>query len=255
MPRHGLRRHGARYECASSPGCPRHVMVWSQWSPRLRPCGTVPRPSRARYGIRETNAHSAPILAIMTPSDSTRDRLTRSWPGPRFHARTVRVRRAPGGARFRACQWVLGLRFPEEDLTGLTAPTRDALMAARAVAFWRDHQLIGLTSGHRDPAEQRSLFADEVGRVGSLCAARTRVLPADESAHVIGIAVDVRPPKARNGSRSKARNTACTASTATNGGTSSTGRASPSCCRIPVPGSRSFRGDQQARRAARRGPS
>ncbi|QWF76949.1 D-alanyl-D-alanine carboxypeptidase [Amycolatopsis sp. CA-230715] len=99
----------------------------------------------------------------------------------------------PGRGRFLACQWALGLRFPAEDLNGLTARTRDALMAARAVAFWRDHHLIGLTSGHRDHAEQRRMFADEVGRTGSLHAARVRVLPADESAHVKGIALDVRP--------------------------------------------------------------
>ncbi|GAA1944203.1 D-alanyl-D-alanine carboxypeptidase [Amycolatopsis minnesotensis] len=100
---------------------------------------------------------------------------------------------APGRARFLACQWALGMRFPAEDLTGLTAHTRDALTAARAVAFWRDRQLIGLTSGHRDHAEQRGMFADEVGRAGSPHAARLRVLPADESAHVKGIALDVRP--------------------------------------------------------------
>ncbi|OZM71084.1 D-alanyl-D-alanine carboxypeptidase [Amycolatopsis antarctica] len=100
---------------------------------------------------------------------------------------------APGRARFLACQWALGLRFPDEDLAGLTATTRDALTAARAVAFWRDRRLIGVTSGHRDHARQRELFAEEVARLGSPHAARTRVLPAEESAHVKGIAVDVRP--------------------------------------------------------------
>jgi hypothetical protein len=31
--------------------------------------------------------------------------------------------RAPGRARFLACQWALGMRFPAEDLRGLAAET------------------------------------------------------------------------------------------------------------------------------------
>ncbi|MBA9005727.1 D-alanyl-D-alanine carboxypeptidase [Thermomonospora cellulosilytica] len=52
---------------------------------------------------------------------------------------------APGRARFLACQWALGLRFPAEDLRGLTPETLAAFTHARAEAFWRDGQLIGLT--------------------------------------------------------------------------------------------------------------
>ncbi|WP_436494822.1 M15 family metallopeptidase [Actinokineospora sp. HUAS TT18] len=98
-----------------------------------------------------------------------------------------------GRARHTACQWALALRYPAEDLAGLTPPTRAAFTEARAVAFWRDGQLIGLTSGHRDAGTQRTLFAEAVRRSGSVAVARTRVLPPDESNHVKGIALDVRP--------------------------------------------------------------
>ena len=100
---------------------------------------------------------------------------------------------APGRARWLACQWALGIRFPAEDLEGLSRSARAAFTAARADAFWRDGQLIGLTSGHRDVAVQARMFAAEVRRAGSRSAARRRVLPPEESAHVAGIAVDVRP--------------------------------------------------------------
>ncbi|MFI0480803.1 M15 family metallopeptidase [Actinomadura sp. 9N215] len=101
--------------------------------------------------------------------------------------------RAPGRARFLACQWALGLRFPAEDLRGLAPEALAAFTHARAEAFWRDGQLIGLTSGYRDPAEQHRIFAAEVRRTGSVSAARRRVLPPQESSHVRGLALDVRP--------------------------------------------------------------
>ena len=101
--------------------------------------------------------------------------------------------RAPGRARRLACQWALAARFPAENLDGLTGPALAAFTAARTEAFWRDGQLIGLTSGHRDPAEQQRLYAAEVRRTGSPRAARRRILPAAESAHVSGVAMDVRP--------------------------------------------------------------
>ncbi|WP_243772308.1 M15 family metallopeptidase [Actinomadura barringtoniae] len=101
--------------------------------------------------------------------------------------------RAPGRARFVACQWALGLRFPAEDLSGLAPATLAAFTHARAEAFWRDGQLIGLTSGHRDAAEQYRIFTEEVRRTGSVLRARRRVLPPDESSHVRGLALDVRP--------------------------------------------------------------
>ncbi|MFP3967450.1 M15 family metallopeptidase [Actinomadura fulvescens] len=101
--------------------------------------------------------------------------------------------RAPGRARFLACQWALSLRFPAEDLRGLAPETLTAFTHARAEAFWRDGQLIGLTSGHRDAAEQHRIFTEEVRRTGSVSAARRRVLPPEESNHVRGLALDVRP--------------------------------------------------------------
>ncbi|WP_225993029.1 M15 family metallopeptidase [Actinomadura rudentiformis] len=101
--------------------------------------------------------------------------------------------RAPGHARFLACQWALSLRFPAEDLGGLAPQTLTAFTQARAEAFWRDGQLIGLTSGYRDAAQQHRIFAAEVRRTGSVSAARRRVLPPQESSHVRGLALDVRP--------------------------------------------------------------
>ncbi|WP_406630247.1 D-alanyl-D-alanine carboxypeptidase [Amycolatopsis sp. WGS_07] len=101
--------------------------------------------------------------------------------------------RSPGRGRYLACQWALAMRYPAEDLAGLSEPARAAFTAARTEAFWRDGQLIGLTSGHRDAADQHRMFAEEVHRTGSVAAARRRVLPPHESAHVRGTAMDVRP--------------------------------------------------------------
>ena len=55
--------------------------------------------------------------------------------------------RHPGRARELACAWALRLRFPAEDLTGLSPGTLTALTAARTEAFWRDHQLIETVAG------------------------------------------------------------------------------------------------------------
>lgn len=101
--------------------------------------------------------------------------------------------RAPGRARYFACQWALAARYPREDLAGLDSAARAAFTNARTDAFWRDHQLIGLTSGHRDAGAQQRMFEAEVRRTGSVYQARLRVLPAAESRHVRGIALDVRP--------------------------------------------------------------
>ncbi|SDM28287.1 D,D-peptidase/D,D-carboxypeptidase VanY-N [Allokutzneria albata] len=113
---------------------------------------------------------------------------------------------APRRAKHLACQWALSARFPAEDLAGLTPATRAAFTAARAEALWRDGELIGLTSGHRDAAEQQRMFTAEVRRSGSEEAARLRVLPPEESRHVAGTALDVRPAAGarwleRNGAR------------------------------------------------------
>jgi len=100
---------------------------------------------------------------------------------------------APRRARHTACQWALAARFPAEDLSGLTSATRAAFTTARTQALWRDRVLIGLTSGYRDAREQERLFAEELRRSGSPAAARLRVLPPEESRHVAGTALDVRP--------------------------------------------------------------
>nr|WP_236808555.1 D-alanyl-D-alanine carboxypeptidase family protein [Amycolatopsis albispora] len=101
---------------------------------------------------------------------------------------------APRRARHVACQWALAARFPAENLAGLTLATRRAFTAARTQAFWHDGTLIGLTSGYRNPAEQRCLYAEELRRIElATTDARPRVLPAEESRHVVGTALDVRP--------------------------------------------------------------
>ncbi len=105
----------------------------------------------------------------------------------------VAVLRSPGRARHTAGQWALAWRFPQEDLSGLTRATRTAFTEARTEALWRHGILIGLTSGHRDADEQRRLFLAEVRRVGTPEKARKWVLPPEESGHVRGTALDVRP--------------------------------------------------------------
>ena len=100
---------------------------------------------------------------------------------------------APGRARHTACQWALALRFPAENLTGLTPAARSAFEAARTRALWQHGELLGLTSGYRDAATQAALYAAEVRRSGSAAAARRWTLPPHESRHVAGLALDVRP--------------------------------------------------------------
>ncbi|QUQ71072.1 M15 family metallopeptidase [Kutzneria sp. CA-103260] len=98
-----------------------------------------------------------------------------------------------GRVRERACEWAFRVRYPFEDLSGLTPGTRAAFIAARYSALWHDAQLIGLTSGHRMYAEQREMFDEALRRHGSVSAARHWVLPPEESSHVSGRALDIRP--------------------------------------------------------------
>jgi zinc D-Ala-D-Ala carboxypeptidase len=100
---------------------------------------------------------------------------------------------APRRARHVACQWALAARFPAENLAGLTPATAAAFEAARTQALWQDGELIGLTSGHRETHEQARLFAEAVRRARSPELARRWVLPPQESRHVAGTALDVRP--------------------------------------------------------------
>jgi zinc D-Ala-D-Ala carboxypeptidase len=100
----------------------------------------------------------------------------------------VAAMRSRGHGRYLSAQWALRLRFPAEDLRGLTPATYWAFTVARTEALWRDGQLIGLTSGHRDAAVQHSMYMAELGSTGL-----PTVLPPERSAHVRGIALDVRP--------------------------------------------------------------
>lgn len=100
---------------------------------------------------------------------------------------------APGSGRHVACAWALRIRFPSEDLTGLSPGTLAAFTAARTTALWRDGTLLGLTSGHRDAGTQGRLFAAEVHRTGSVALARHHTLPPTDSHHVTGTALDIRP--------------------------------------------------------------
>lgn len=84
-----------------------------------------------------------------------------------------------------ACRWALALRFPAENLAGLTPAARAAFQKARTRAFWRHGQLIGVTSGYRPAEHQARLYAE--------AADRRTVLPPHESRHVAGTALDVRP--------------------------------------------------------------
>lgn len=94
------------------------------------------------------------------------------------------------GARWAVTQWVLGLRFPSEDLRGLRPGAHHAFTCARTEALWRDGQLIGLTSGYRDAAVQYRMFVADQRRAGTEL---PRVLPPERSPHVNGTAMDVRP--------------------------------------------------------------
>jgi D-alanyl-D-alanine carboxypeptidase len=99
----------------------------------------------------------------------------------------------PGRGRHTACRWALAARFPAECLDGLAPGARAAFEAARTRALWEHGVLLGLTSGYRDPAAQGEIFRAEVRRCGSVTEARRWALPPEESRHVAGTAVDVRP--------------------------------------------------------------
>ena len=118
----------------------------------------------------------------------------------------ARAPHRPRRARQTACQWALAARFPTENLDGLTPAARAAFEAARTEALWRHGELIGLTDGYRNPQAQARLFAAAMRRTGSATRARYWTLPPHESAHVAGIALDVRPAEGagwleRHGSR------------------------------------------------------
>lgn len=137
---------------------------------------------------------AAPVTALRATPPRMRDRLYEILTfALAVLLLPIAFARRPGHARGLACQWASRLRFPAEDLAGLSPRARAAFDAARTEAFWQYGQLIGLTSGYRDPLTQQRLFDEEVRRSGSHASARTLVLPPAESSHVRGIALDVRP--------------------------------------------------------------
>jgi zinc D-Ala-D-Ala carboxypeptidase len=151
---------------------------------------------------RTTHAHSAPIVVVMTEPHTEPRTLPPRRRDPLYTVATlvlavlllpVALVRRPGHARELAGHWALRMRFPAEDLSGLTESARAAFTAARTEALWRHGQLIGLTSGYRHPVVQQRMFDEEVRRSGSPASARMLVLPPAESSHVKGIALDVRP--------------------------------------------------------------
>jgi len=136
------------------------------------------------------------MLSVLTPSPTVRRR------DPVYRAVTRLLSVAllplafaiePRRARRLACRWALAARFPAEDLAGLTPATRAAFEAARTEALWCHGELIGLTDGYRAAHVQARLFADMVRRTGSHHLALHWALPAHESRHVAGTALDVRP--------------------------------------------------------------
>ena len=77
-------------------------------------------------------------------------------------------------------------------VTRLTAALRTAVQdAARDAAA--DGVRLEVSSGWRSVAYQQALFDAAVARHGSPAAARAHVLPPEESAHVVGRAVDIGP--------------------------------------------------------------
>jgi D-alanyl-D-alanine dipeptidase len=100
---------------------------------------------------------------------------------------------ARGRAKHVACQWALNARYPAENLAGLTPGTLAAFTAARTEALWGHGILLGLTSGHRPAEVQAELFDEEVRRTGSPELALHLALPPEQSQHVQGVALDVRP--------------------------------------------------------------
>jgi hypothetical protein len=121
-----------------------------------------------------------------------------------------------------SANWALSLRFPAEDLRGLSTDTRAALIAARSEALWRDGQLIGVTLGYRTPSgnwrstSARSTEQAHRGRPGPGSCHRTN--PPTSAASLSTYV----PGKAHCGSSDTGTTTDYTGATTTNGGTSNT---------------------------------
>lgn len=96
--------------------------------------------------------------------------------------------------------------FPKQEAERLEVPSelepdrlepamRDAFQAARCAAKAEGVQIL-IKSARRTAAEQRRLFRQAIKDRGSEAEARKWVLPPEESAHVKGTAVDVKPASA-----------------------------------------------------------
>lgn len=134
---------------------------------------------------------------VPTAGRSVRDELFRSialWLGRLLLP--IAWLRSQHDPRARAAGWALQLRFPHERLAGLTTGMAVALRRARTVAFWEQDLLLGVTSGHRTVDEQNLMLAADLIRLEAVGDVRARVLPVEQSRHVAGLAVDVRPREA-----------------------------------------------------------
>ncbi|WP_327093044.1 M15 family metallopeptidase [Nonomuraea sp. NBC_01738] len=83
----------------------------------------------------------------------------------------------------------------KQDVSGLTPGTEAAYEKAAAAAEEAGLEL-RITSGYRDPEEQRAEFDEAVVRYGSVSEASRYVLPPEKSAHVKGTALDLGPRSA-----------------------------------------------------------
>jgi hypothetical protein len=89
----------------------------------------------------------------------------------------------------------VGLNDPVIGTTNLQPPMAAAYERAEAAARKAGHRM-SIRSGWRSPEWQQVLFDRAVAKYGSPAAARRWVLPPEDSAHVLGLAVDVRPEAA-----------------------------------------------------------
>jgi hypothetical protein len=82
--------------------------------------------------------------------------------------------------------------YAEDDINGLSSKLRTRL--ERAIKAARvDGVRISITSARRSEAKQRRLLNEAIVRYGSYKAATRWVLPPEQSAHVLGKAVDIGP--------------------------------------------------------------
>lgn len=79
--------------------------------------------------------------------------------------------------------------------SGMTSGTQQAFLSAQKAAQAKGLTFL-LNSGYRSAAYQQRVFDCWVKQLGSPQAARQYALPPDESAHVMGYAMDIAPPSA-----------------------------------------------------------